>query len=73
MKCLTCKHCEIDFGSPGYSEMTPGEPGQWDCKKGKWTLDSDHQLGDGKLLVERAFAIGETCDVWESDGRKRSG
>lgn len=68
MKCLTCKHCEIDFGIHHYSDLTPGSPGEWICRKGKWDID-DESCGDGKRLIERAFAIGETCDVWESDGR----
>lgn len=25
MKCLTCRHCVIDGGSPAYSDVTPGD------------------------------------------------
>lgn len=66
MKCLTCKHCCIDFGSPGYSEMTPGHSGSWKCHKHMWGL-SDY---DGKEDVEKAFEMGESCTMWESDRRK---
>jgi hypothetical protein len=63
MKCLTCKHCEINFGSPGYSEATPGEPGSWECLKRRWNMGD----WDNKVSLREAFELGETCTLWESD------
>jgi hypothetical protein len=65
MKCLTCKHCNIDFGTPAWSDITPGESGEWMCYKGVWDIP---QRGDGKTKVYNAFQLGETCKLWEPDG-----
>jgi hypothetical protein len=70
MKCLTCRWCTIDFGEPALSDITPGYPGSWYCMKNKWRCSSDTLL-DGKEGVERAFTIGETCKLWEDDGRHK--
>ena len=65
MKCLTCKHCYIYFGENEFSQFHPETDPEWACRKGKWDLSP----GDDKSDVVKAFARGETCDMWESDGR----
>ena len=67
LKCLTCKHCKIDFGSPGYSELTPGEEGYWYCAKKVWRMGSY----DGKQELKDALVLGEACQLWKSDGREQ--
>lgn len=37
--CLCCIHAEIDPGSLGYSEMTPGSPSICECERGYWSVD----------------------------------
>jgi hypothetical protein len=66
MKCLTCKHCYIKAEEQGYSDMTPGSPGSWNCFKGVWdmsTYDAD------KEAILKTLTIGEKCKLWEDDQR----
>ena len=35
--CLACVHCDLREGWPG-TEITPGEPMDFYCLKGKWDL-----------------------------------
>ncbi len=30
--CALCRHCDIDIGSVGWSELTPGSSGSMDCR-----------------------------------------
>lgn len=39
--CLFCKYFNIEPGSPGYSEWTPGWDMRMECNKGIWSLDED--------------------------------
>ena len=32
--CALCEHCSLDLGYQGWSEWTPGSPGDVDCLKG---------------------------------------
>ena len=63
MKCLTCQHCEIDFGHAGHSADTPGSPGTWQCRLGVWSLEES--MPDAKQGVLDAFTLGESCAKWK--------
>ena len=63
IRCLTCKHIDIDFGEPGYSYLTPGYPGHWRCNKKVWNFDRCY--ADAVASVSEAFEIGETCNKYE--------
>ena len=38
--CLWCRHFHIKEGGPGYSELTPGDDFDMDCKKERWQIDT---------------------------------
>jgi hypothetical protein len=37
--CLLCTHCYLSGGEYGYSEVTPGGPGTFECEKGHFDLE----------------------------------
>lgn len=37
--CLDCEHVYLDLGDPGWSEYTPGGPGELTCMRGHFELD----------------------------------
>ena len=56
--CLSCRHCWLDGGSPGYSDLTPATPMSWECSKGHF------DLGDRNLSTESVktvLELGKTC------------
>lgn len=69
--CLTCQFFALDYGEPGYSEMTPGSPPSISCyKNGKrgcaWSRDSlgrrvDYGTADAPSFITRA----ENCKFYE--------
>jgi hypothetical protein len=36
LTCIGCKHFWVDMGSPGYSELTPGDDFSIYCNKNHW-------------------------------------
>lgn len=58
--CLLCKHVSIDFGTHGYSDATPGSPGEWRCSKGRWCFDDTYGYTKGRTVAE-TFEEAETC------------
>jgi hypothetical protein len=58
--CLCCKHLRIDFGSRGYSEMTPGDPPSFDCNKGHY-LEKDRWPENFDNMIE----LAKTCKDFE--------
>jgi hypothetical protein len=58
--CLCCKHLELDFGSRGYGEMTPGDPPSFNCNKGHFEIRVRYPENFG-VLIQRA----KTCKDFE--------
>ena len=64
--CLYCKFCDLDFGSRGYSELTPGESASLSCQKGKFgEVELGHHLTEAKFrrLIETAATCEEFKDL----------
>ena len=40
--CVLCKHFDFSGGSPGYSELTPGDSGDMSCDKKVWPRGMDY-------------------------------
>lgn len=59
--CPTCKFFWLDLGSEGYSEYTPGYPGDMSCTKGHWSLDTSDTLA----YARKAMHTAETCKDYE--------
>jgi hypothetical protein len=55
--CLCCKHFEIDFGSTGYSDMTPGCPMYCDCKMRHYKTRKHRYVEDYDELIQ----LAKTC------------
>jgi hypothetical protein len=55
--CIFCDHCRLDLGDYGYSEYTPGGPGEFSCWKGVWNIQFDSDK-DYRELISHA----ETCE-----------
>ena len=62
--CIFCKHFDIDLGSPGYSEYTPGSCGIAGCDKRHWNM-----TGDGNCREEFRLNLlkAETCPDFKED------
>lgn len=46
--CLWCEHCYLSMGTPGYSELTPGDEMEMECQKGhfkfqRYGLESEYR------------------------------
>jgi hypothetical protein len=48
--CLCCKHFKIDFGTPDYSDVTPGDPPSYDCGKGLFPSEDNYPANFGYLI-----------------------
>lgn len=55
--CVLCEQFNISFGSGGYSEYTPGYPGNAECCKGYWYLEE----GDCNAQFREAIKNAEVC------------
>ncbi len=44
--CLVCRLFEIDSGTEGYSEWTPGDPARVGCQAGLWELERSDDAQD---------------------------
>ena len=60
--CLQCKHCYFDGGEQGYSELTPGSPMVFRCKKDEWTAKES----DKRELVSY-LNMAATCTSFEEE------
>jgi hypothetical protein len=66
--CLTCKHCCLDFGSPDYSELTPGESAYIACERSLFPEPERHfvdlmRLSQGRFV--KLIRTAETCEQYE--------
>ena len=58
--CLCCKYVEISFGSRGYSEMTPGDPGYYECTKGHYPSKDNYPENFDNMMQ-----MAKTCKDFE--------
>lgn len=61
--CLVCEHFSFSIGSEGYSEWTPGSPGQVDCAKYRKTGCAWPDRDDTEPFALRSIA--ERCELFE--------
>jgi hypothetical protein len=51
--CIFCSHFDLDLGSSGYSEYTPGNSASCSCDKGKFKYDEDDYF-DYREVIQQA-------------------
>ena len=56
--CWSCEHVEFYQGSPGYSEMTPGNDFELECGKDYWEFDN---CGDTLDDFREKLELAERC------------
>lgn len=61
--CILCKHIYMDFGSPTYSEYTPGSEWTFTCCKSMW----EKMTGSGTSESEYREKLlkADTCPHYE--------
>lgn len=67
--CLHCKHFYFDFGSPTYSEFTPGYPGTVECRKDKFELYGSgyDDKAERHWTLRELFTEHLSCDKFERE------
>lgn len=60
--CWFCRHFDYDQGSPGYSELTPGEEASIGCLKDKWRFNFYH---DDQAAFAAAIQYARKCDEFD--------
>lgn len=69
--CYHCRYFDFDAGSPGYSEMTPGDDASARCGKRMWHyqhVDGFERVVGRKtfpLTIREALDTGLTCPHFE--------
>jgi len=61
--CVTCVHFNIDMGSPGYSEMTPGTDASIGCLMGKWRMSNYGDTAEYRKHIAKAATCEDYADV----------
>ena len=59
--CLFCERFRVWPGSPGYSEVTPGEDAEIHCEKGHWRI---RLYSDYANDYRRKLSTAKTCPDW---------
>ena len=61
--CLDCRHLDLVTPTPAYSEWTPGDPGEWVCRKGMYRL-GEAEAFDKRTLREK-IVMAATCTEFQ--------
>lgn len=64
--CHSCKYFDLNTGSPGCSEWTPGTDMSFECLKGHWSL----RVGDPAEDMRRGLEHGLTCPDYHAEEAK---
>ena len=66
--CLECKHCVLDPGAQGYSDVTPSTPMSLSCCRDHYTYERDDIT---KQRLQAAILKARECEDFEVDGVRR--
>ena len=61
--CTMCEYCQLESGSPGYSEYTPGWDGSLSCSKGKWDVDF---MEDDSASFRKKMQTANACEEYKA-------
>ncbi len=60
--CLDCKHLRLVGATPDWSDITPGDPMEWCCRKGHYYIDNDDL---NAARVKSVLELGSTCTDYD--------
>lgn len=66
--CLSCIHCIFDFGTPAWSDMTPGDDPEIACLRGLWPNGNPNSRNmPDKLNLGEMLDTAKTCPQYEPE------
>lgn len=65
--CIACEYLSLSFGDAGYSDMTPGYPGEMYCCKGHF-----RNVDDGETAKAHLLSKGHDCRDFKLSDLARS-
>jgi hypothetical protein len=63
--CILCKHIQMDFGSPHYSDLTPGSEWKFSCDKSMWEDMSGSDTSESEYRKKLIYA--DDCQFYEEE------
>lgn len=61
--CVFCSNFDLDMGSPGYSELTPGYSGSISCTKGRWSMSTYGDADEYRDYIKMAVNCNDYKQV----------
>jgi hypothetical protein len=61
--CLKCRHCQVDLGYAGYSDVTPGMDSSITCLKRHWELSTSEN--DVRVELSVKMEQAQKCPDYE--------
>ena len=68
--CILCKHYLFFGGEPDYSDFTPGDEWESECKRGRWHMSGRHTYTEEyreTLLTANTCKDFELCDLLKKE------
>ena len=63
--CIFCTYFNFDLGCPDFSDVTPGDPVEIECMKGKWRMGQYEE--DAQIKYRKKIRMAKDCPLFEME------